>query len=142
LVDPTIVPAPRSPFISDYGAHTWWYNPFGIASEVVRETLHAFAEVSTPKDVLEAQRLEDSRYVEDTSTWTRFRADDTSTWGRFKTKIPYYTKEKKPPRRVPRRRDPRTPLEDKQKVTIWMRLARQFMLGLSLVGILSFLKYV
>ncbi|CAG8744382.1 16979_t:CDS:2, partial [Acaulospora colombiana] len=51
LDDPLLVVPPPQP---DIGI-TWWHSPIGIASDVIRETVHTFAEVSTPKEVLEAQ---------------------------------------------------------------------------------------
>lgn len=126
LSDPMLIP----PVVEPQSNVVWWQSPLGIASEVVRETVHAFAEVSTPRDVLEAQRLETLRNVE-----------DTTVWGRFKRRIPLGAKEKK--RRVVRRRDPRSPYSPSEggvRITFWARLVRKFMLGLSLVGILSFLK--
>lgn len=130
LSDPNIAPLPLEP---DYGL-VWWQSPLGVASEVIRETVHAFAEVSTPRDVIEAQRMETLRDIE-----------DTTAWGRFKRRIPLIPKEKKVKKRIVRRRDPRSPYsptEDGPQAGFWARLIRKFMLGLSLVGILSFLKYV
>jgi hypothetical protein len=130
LDDPLlVVPPPQQ----DLGI-TWWHSPIGIASDVIRETVHTFAEVSTPKEVLEAQRLQHLRDIE-----------DTSLFGLFKKRVPLLRKEKKPKRPITRRADPRAPYspsEDGPRVTFWARLLRKFMLGLSLVGILSFLKYV
>lgn len=127
LDDPMLVVSPPGPELDL--SYTWWHSPLGIASEVIKETVHTFAEVSTPREVLEAHRLEILRNVE-----------DTTLWGRFKRRLPVKASSK---RRVVQRRDPRAPYspsEDGPRVTFWARLARKFMLGLSLVGILSFLK--
>jgi hypothetical protein len=75
---------------------------------------------------------------------------DSTLWGRFKKTVPVKKflsqgqgTTSPGTRRVVRRRDPReaySPSEDGPRITFWARLARKFMLGLSLVGILSFLK--
>jgi hypothetical protein len=115
-----------------------WHSPLGIASDIIRETVHAFAEVSTPREVLEARRRELLRNVE-----------DTSLWGRFKKKTPFRNvgKVESEKHRIAsmRRIDPRAPYspsEDGPRLTLWARLLRKFVVGLSLVGILSFLKWV
>ena len=122
-----------------------WHSPLGIASDVIRETVHAFAEVSTPRDViLEARKKERDRE-------SLRNIEDTSVWGMFKKKIPFRNVGKVDPqagkkrkaRAGSRRIDPRaaySPSEDGPRITLWNRLLRKFMLGLSLVGILSFLK--
>lgn len=141
LDDPLLLVPPPSPYDTDplsmsIGGLTW-HTPLSIASDVIRETVHAFAEVSTPREVLlEARRRESLRTVE-----------DTTVWGRFKKRIPFKNvgrpepKEKAKP--VAQRIDPRTaysPSDDGPRITLWSRLLRKFMLGLSLVGILSFLN--
>jgi len=143
LDDPYILIAP--PPAVDYdalgvGGGFSWHSPLGIASDVIRETVHAFAEVSTPREVLlEARRRE--------SASSRRNVEETTAWGRFKKKIPFRNvgrvDEKKKRVVSTRRIDPRAPYspsEDGPRATLWTRLVRKFMLGLSLVGILSFLK--
>ncbi|PVF98302.1 hypothetical protein CPB86DRAFT_705462 [Serendipita vermifera] len=128
LDDPLLMVPPPQP---DVGI-TWWHSPIGIASDVIRETVHTFAEVSTPKEVLEAQQLQRLQDIE-----------DTTLFGRFKQRVPLFRREKKRKRPIVKRVDPRAPYspsEDGPRVTFWARLLRKFMLGLSLVGILSFLN--
>ncbi|KAG8868058.1 hypothetical protein FRC20_004247 [Serendipita sp. 405] len=133
LDDPMMTVA--RPYDDDLGIS--WYTPLGVASDVIKETVHTFAEVSTPKEILEAQRLAALTNVE-----------DTTVWGRFKRSLPLsfvLNEKKKRTKPVIKRRDPRSaysPSEDGPRITIWTRLLRKFMLGLSLVGILSFLKQV
>ncbi|KAG8851403.1 hypothetical protein FRB91_007983 [Serendipita sp. 411] len=131
LDDPMMTVA--RPYDDDLGIS--WYTPLGVASDVIKETVHTFAEVSTPKEILEAQRLAALTNVE-----------DTTVWGRFKRSLPLsfvLNEKKKRTKPVIKRRDPRSaysPSEDGPRITIWTRLLRKFMLGLSLVGILSFLN--
>jgi len=140
LDDPMLLvpPPPQYDDPMGMGMGLTWHSPLGIASDVIRETVHAFAEVSTPREVLEARRRESLRNVE-----------DTSLWGRFKKKTPFRNvgKAESGKRRVlsTKRVDPRAPYspsEDGPRITLWTRLLRKFMVGLSLVGILSFLKWV
>ena len=131
LADPAIFVAPR-PEPDVIG----WYSPINIASELIQDTVRAFADVSTPQSVIEAHKRETLRNVE-----------DTSMWGKFKRRVPvsFFQKDKRTRGHRMNRRDPRTPYspsEDAPQVTMWARLLRKFMLGLSLVGIISFLKYV
>jgi hypothetical protein len=135
LDDPMLLVAPP-PQYDDTGMGLTWHTPLGIASDVIRETVHAFAEVSTPREVLlEARRRESLRNIE-----------DTTVWGLFKKQTPFRKvgKVDSSKRRVVRGRiDPRAPYspsEEGPRVTLWTRLLRKFMVGLSLVGILSFLK--
>ncbi|KAG8820514.1 hypothetical protein FRC19_008798 [Serendipita sp. 401] len=114
------------PYDDDLGIS--WYTPLGVASDVIKETVHTFAEVSTPKEILEAQRLAALTNVE-----------DTTVWGRFKRSLPLsfvLNEKKKRTKPVIKRRDPRSaysPSEDGPRITIWTRLLRKFMLGLSLL---------
>lgn len=134
-----IVPPPAS-YPNDPGVNIGgmtWHTPIGIAGDFIRETVHAFAEVSTPRDVIfEARRRESLRNVE-----------DTTAWGKFKKRIPFRgvgkVDQNKKARPGTIRIDPRAPYSpsrDRPRITFWNRILRKFMLGLSLVGILSFLK--
>ncbi|CCA77927.1 hypothetical protein PIIN_00641 [Serendipita indica DSM 11827] len=128
LADPSIVvPQPEPDVIG-------WYSPINIASELIQDTVRAFADVSTPQSVLEAHKRDMLRNVE-----------DPSIWGMFKRRVPvsFFQKDKRARAPRVRRRDPRTPYspsEEGPQITIWARLLRKFMLGLSLVGIISFLN--
>jgi hypothetical protein len=135
LDDPMVL-IPPPPQYDPMGMGFTWHSPLGIASDIIRETVHAFAEVTTPREVLEARRRESLGNIE-----------DTTLWGRFKKKIPFRNvgKVESGKRRIvsTRRIDPRAPYspsEDGPRLTLWARLLRKFMVGLSLVGILSFLK--
>ncbi|KAG8783771.1 hypothetical protein FRC15_004564 [Serendipita sp. 397] len=119
LDDPMMTVA--RPYDDDLGIS--WYTPLGVASDVIKETVHTFAEVSTPKEILEAQRLAALTNVE-----------DTTVWGRFKRSLPLsfvLNEKKKRTKPVIKRRDPRSaysPSEDGPRITIWTRLLRKFML--------------
>ncbi|KAG8756276.1 hypothetical protein FRC14_003201 [Serendipita sp. 396] len=120
LDDPMMTVA--RPYDDDLGIS--WYTPLGVASDVIKETVHTFAEVSTPKEILEAQRLAALTNVE-----------DTTVWGRFKRSLPLsfvLNEKKKRTKPVIKRRDPRSaysPSEDGPRITIWTRLLRKFMLA-------------
>ncbi len=141
LNDPTS--APETPIFEPEPIYSWSvsFGTLGAASDIIRTSVRAFAGL--------AQRVEDVEVVqedphalpqevrEDARHGTRTNAGSKST-ERMHNKN---NKGTKPLHKKTRRRDPRAAYSPSSEgPSLLVRLARRFLLGLSLVGIISFIS--
>jgi hypothetical protein len=136
--DPTL--APELPTFEPEPVYSWSFSfgTLGTASDIIRTSVRAFADL--------AQRVEDVEVVqEDPHTLVHEDArDGTHASGRFKSTVrmrPGHNEKHKGTKQKTKRRDPRaaySPSTDGPSLLV--RLVRRFLLGVSLVGIVSFIS--
>jgi hypothetical protein len=141
LNDPTL--APDAPTFEPEPIYSWSvsFGTLGAARDIIRTSVRAFADL--------AQQVEDVEVVqEDPHTQPQVVLEDsqhgTQANGGSKSTVRTPNKQHKgakQPHKRKRRRDPRaaySPSSDRPSLLV--RLVRRFLLGLSLVGIISFIS--
>jgi len=141
LSDPTL--APETPAFEPESIYSWSvsYGTFGAASDIIRTSVRAFADL--------ARQIEDVEVVqEDPHALPQVVREDSSYGtranGGFKSTVRTHNKNHKGAKQLHRKRkrsDPRaaySPSSDGPSLLV--RLARRFLLGFSLVGIISFIS--
>lgn len=136
LNDPTLAPAP--PTFEPEPLYSWSFSfgTLGTASDIIRTSVRAFADLANQVQDVEVIQEDRPQVVREDSR------DGTRTNGGSKATV--HNKKHKGAKQLHRntkRRDPRTaysPSTDGPSLLV--RLVRRFLLGVSLVGIISFIS--
>lgn len=141
LNDPTLTPEPST--FEPEPIYSWSvsFGTLGAASDIIRTSVRAFADLA--KQVEDAEVVQEDPHAPPQAIREDPR-DGTRANGGFKSTVRMHNKKHKgakPSHRKAKRRDPRaaySPSTDGPSLLV--RLARRFLLGISLVGIVSFIS--
>ena len=124
---PTFEPEPIYSWSVSFGT-------LGAASDIIRTSVRAFADL--------ARKVEDVEVVqEDPHALPQVVGEDSQrTNGDSKSTVRMPSKKQKSPKQLHKRRRRRDPRAAYSPPSLLVRLVRRFLLGLSLVGIISFIS--